>query len=99
MLYSLLLVLNVVSAIALVLMILLQRSETSVGGAFGGAAAGTQVRNPLAKPTAWVAFVFMASCIGTTLAGKGSGRDTSLVEQFSAGIEAPILTVEEETAE
>lgn len=82
MLYSLLLVLNVVSAIALVLLILLQRSETSVGGAFGGAASGTTVRNPLAKPTAWLAFIFMVSCLGTTLVGKGSGRSVSVTEQF-----------------
>jgi|GEM_PF-2176236 len=95
MLYSLLLVLNVVSAISLVLLILLQRSETSVGGAFGGGATGTQVRNPLAKPTAWLAAIFMLSCLGTTLAGKGTGRSASVTEQIETSV--PAVTEEAST--
>lgn len=87
MLQSLLVVLNIVSALSVVLLILLQRQDTSMGGAFGGGAnagAAPTVRNPLARPTAIAAAIFLASCLGLALVNKGAGKAQSLFDQAAA---------------
>ena len=49
----------------LILIILLQRQDSSGGGIIGGAnlGGGPVARNPLAKPTAWLAAIFMVNCV------------------------------------
>jgi preprotein translocase subunit SecG len=86
MLHSLLLLLNALVAIALVIVILLQRQDTALGGAFGGANLGASgvTRNPLARPTAILATVFMASSLLLAVLSTGQGRTHSVVDLTTA---------------
>lgn len=79
---SFLFVLNALVAAGLIVLILLQRSEGGAGGAFGGGSGGMQpiVRNPLAKPTAVLAAVFLANSLLIAYTQHGAGHVTSVME-------------------
>jgi preprotein translocase subunit SecG len=81
MLHNLLLLLNALVAVALVVVILLQRQDTALGGAFGGAnlGSGGVTRNPLARPTAILATIFMASSLLLAVLSAGQGQADSLI--------------------
>lgn len=96
---SVLFLINALVAVGLIILILLQRSEGGAGGAFGGGSGGMQpiVRNPLAKPTAVLAAVFLANCLLIAYTQHGAGHGTSVVEEHAApvpaeaGLPAPLL--------
>jgi preprotein translocase subunit SecG len=73
---SILLVVNTCVAVALVVLILLQKTDPAAGGMFGGAGGTTQtvVRNPLARPTAWLAATFMILSLAMAVLAKGGGK-------------------------
>jgi protein translocase SecG subunit len=73
---SILLVVNTCVAVALVVLILLQKTDPAAGGMFGGAGGTTQtvVRNPLARPTAWLAAAFMILSLAMAVLAKGGGK-------------------------
>lgn len=77
---SILLTINAIICVALVILILLQRSDTNSGGMFGGTG-GTQtiVRNPLAKPTAVLAALFLVFSLIAAYLNKGEGHATSVM--------------------
>lgn len=88
---SLLLTLNAVICVALIILILLQRSEAGSGGMFGGAGSGSQnvVRNPLAKPTAVLAGLFLLFSVLAAVLNKGEGHGSSvMVETHDAATPA-----------
>ena len=94
MLHTTLLILNAVLAVTLVLLILLQKQDTSGGGIMGGAnlGGGPVMRNPLAKPTAYVAAAFMANCVLLAVLSMGQGAETSVFEQVGTPVlEEPAL--------
>lgn len=88
---SLLLTLNALICVALILLILLQRSDPASGGMFGGAGGGGQpvVRNPLAKPTAILAALFLVFSIITAIINKGGIHGTTVMD--SAVESLPVL--------
>jgi preprotein translocase subunit SecG len=73
---------NALIAITLIIIILLQRSDPASGGAFGGMGNAGQpsMRNPLAKPTAILAAVFLVNCLVMAYASKGATSHTSVME-------------------
>lgn len=75
--FSILLVINTCVAVALIILILLQKTDPAAGGMFGGTGGGGQtvVRNPLARPTAWLAGTFMVLSLAMAVLGKGGGKD------------------------
>ena len=80
--YTFLLLINILSAVSLVGLILLQRSEGGLGAAFGGGNAmggATVRRNPLVRPTTLLALVFFGTCLGLAYVGAGQGAGTSVV--------------------
>ena len=74
---SILLVINTCVAVALIILILLQKTDPAAGGMFGGTSGGGQtvVRNPLARPTAWLAGAFMVLSLLMAVLAKGGGKD------------------------
>jgi preprotein translocase subunit SecG len=84
---STLLIIHTCVAVALVILILLQKTDPSSGGMFGGAGGGshTVVRNPLARPTAILAAVFMVLSLVLAVLGKGGGS-----QQGSVMVEAAL---------
>lgn len=78
---SILLVVNMVICVALIILILLQRSDPASGGMFGGAGGGNQpaLRNPLARPTAILAGLFLVFSVLTAVLNKGEGHGSSSV--------------------
>ena len=74
-----LLTLNVLICVALVILILLQRTDPSAGGMFGGTGgSGPVVRNPMAKPTAYLAGAFMLISLVIAYTSKGDGAHQSV---------------------
>lgn len=89
---AILFLLNALVAIGLIILILLQRTDSGAGGAFGGGSAGGQVniRNPLAKPTAILAGIFLVSSLIIAMLQHGAaGHGTSLID--SATTPAPAI--------
>ncbi len=85
----------------LVLAILLQKPDTSGGGIMGGANAGSGpvMRNPLVKPTAVLAALFMGSSLLLAVISTGSGRDESVFDAPEAATpteERPEATLDTE---
>lgn len=83
MLQNMLLLLNAVVAIALVIAIMLQRSDSSIGGAFGGGSTGevpSSANNPIAKATVWLAAIFMGSSLFLAYVSSGAGKSQSVVD-------------------
>lgn len=72
---SILLIINAVICVALIILILLQRTDPSAGGMFGGTggAGGPVIRNPLAKPTAYLAGLFLLLSLVMAYFAKGQG--------------------------
>lgn len=79
---SLLLVVNVLICVGLIILILLQRSDPASGGMFGGTGGGggAVVRNPLARPTAILAGLFLFLSLLLAYLNKGSTGHTSIME-------------------
>lgn len=79
---AILLVLNALVAVGLIILIMLQRNDPGTGGAFGGGSGGAQpvVRNPLAKPTAILAGIFLVSSLVIAYLAQGTGHGGSVVE-------------------
>jgi preprotein translocase subunit SecG len=75
--YTILIIIHVLVAIALILIVLLQTGKgASMGAAFGGGSSGTVFgsRGPagfLSKITAVAAIVFMFTCLGLNIANTG----------------------------
>ncbi len=88
---SILLVVNTCVAIALIVLILLQKTDPAAGGMFGGtsSAAQTVVRNPLARPTAWLAAAFMVLSLGMAVLAKGGGKEAAAGGSIMAEAELP----------
>lgn len=88
---SILLTLNALICVALIILILLQRSDPASGGMFGGAGGGGQpvVRNPLAKPTAILAALFLVFSIVTAVINKGGTHAPTVMDSAVAG--QPVL--------
>ena len=78
---SILLTLNAMICVALIILILLQRSDTSSGGMFGGAGGSAQpvIRNPLARPTAVLAGLFLVFSIATAMLNNGGSHAESVM--------------------
>ncbi len=74
---SILLIVNTCVAVALIVLILLQKTDPAAGGMFGGTGGGGQtvVRNPLARPTAYLAGAFMVLSLVMAVLAKGGGKD------------------------
>ena len=79
---SILLTLNALICVALIVLILLQRSDPASGGMFGGAGGGGQpvVRNPLAKPTAILAALFLLFSVLTAVINKGGHHVATVMD-------------------
>lgn len=88
---SILLTLNALICVALIILILLQRSDPASGGMFGGAGGGGQtvVRNPLAKPTAILAALFLVFSIVTAIINKGGHHASTVMDATVEG--QPVL--------
>ena len=73
---SILFTLNAIICVALIILILLQRSESSSGGVFGGTGGGggAVVRNPLARPTAILAGLFLLFSVLVAVLNKGGSH-------------------------
>lgn len=77
---SVLLIVNTCVTVALILLILLQKTDPSSGGMFGGTGSSqTVVRNPLAKPTAYLAALFMVLTLAVAFLNKGGEHHTGSV--------------------
>ncbi len=74
-------VLNVFVCVALIVLVLLQKSDPASGGMFGGAGGTTQtvVRNPLARPTAFLAAAFLILSLTMAYLNKGAGKESSVM--------------------
>jgi preprotein translocase subunit SecG len=93
---SLLLTINAIICVALIILILLQRSDPASGGMFGGTGGGggAVIRNPLARPTAFLALAFLVLSLLLAYLNKGSGHESSVME----GAAPAPLTVPVETS-
>ena len=91
---TVLLVIHVIIAIALVAVILLQRSEggaLGIGGGGGFMSARGQ-GNALTKATAILAACFLATSIGLTVLQSVTKSDTSIIEEIEKQEAAPTPT-------
>ncbi|RYG61547.1 MAG: preprotein translocase subunit SecG [Alphaproteobacteria bacterium] len=99
---SVLLILNAIICVMLIVIILLQRSETGTGGVFGGTGGGGQAiaRNPLARPTAILAGLFLLFSVVTAVINKGGnhGESVMLNTPADASLPAPVLMPESVSA-
>lgn len=88
---SILLTLNAIICVALIVLILLQRSDPASGGMFGGAGGSNSpvVRNPLAKPTAVLAALFLVFSLVLAYMNKGGSHEESVMAEHVN--EAPAL--------
>ncbi|MCP5404708.1 MAG: preprotein translocase subunit SecG [Pseudomonadaceae bacterium] len=88
---SILFLINAIVAVGLIILILLQRSEGGAGGAFGGGSGGMQpiVRNPLARPTAVLAAIFLINSLLIAYTQHGAGHAESVMAAHEAQAEAP----------
>lgn len=86
---SILLTLNALICVALIIIILLQRSDPASGGMFGGAGGGNQpvLRNPLARPTAILAALFLVFSVAAAVMNKGGSHAGSVMAE-GAPVEA-----------
>jgi protein translocase SecG subunit len=76
-----LLFVNAVVGILLIILILLQRSDPAAGGMFGGSGASSVVvRNPLARPTAILAAIFLLNCVVVAYAGQHGKHSASVMD-------------------
>jgi preprotein translocase subunit SecG len=91
-----LLVVHLLVAIALVGVILLQRSEGGAlgigGGTGGGLMTGRAAGNLLTRATAILVTVFFLTSLGLALMANGNSRPSSLMNQPASGTMAPAPT-------
>ena len=92
MLADILLVLNIIVAVLLVLVILVQRSEGGMG-ALGGEGSGALMgggssQNPLTKVTVVLTAVFLVSSLWLAIETAGDARSTSVLDTVEA---APVV--------
>lgn len=83
---------NAVVGVVLIILILLQRSDPAAGGVFGGSGGNSVVvRNPLAKPTAILAAVFLVICLLVAFGGQhGHGSASVMAGTEEAPAAAPV---------
>lgn len=82
---ALLLLINALVALAMVILILLQRTDASAGGVFGGSGSNQPVvRNPLARPTAILAGIFLVNCVVLAYVGHHGTTSSSVMAEVPA---------------
>lgn len=87
-----LLVIHLLIAIALVGVILLQRSEggaLGIGGSGGGVMSGRSAGNLLTRITAILAAAFFVTSLGLALMSNHKGKSGSIMDEAPAGTSAP----------
>ena len=92
MIQHILLLADALIAIALVLVILLQRQDSSGGGIMGGANMGASpvMRNPLAKATAYLGTAFMGISLFLAYLSSGQGKAESIFDAVGV-MEPPVV--------
>ena len=84
---TVLLVIHLMIALALIVMILLQRSEGGAlgmgGGGGGGLMSGRGVANLLTRTTAYLAAAFFATSITLAILAKSNRTPTSILDKLS----------------
>ncbi len=91
---TLILVIHVIVALALISVVLLQRSEGGAlgiggGGGGGGMMSGRGTANLLTRATAVLAAVFMLTSMALTILATGASRPPSILEGAPPPVEAP----------
>ncbi len=91
---TLLLVIHVFVALAMISVVLLQRSEGGAlgiggGGGGGGLMSGRGSANLLTRATAVLAAVFMLTSMALTILATGASRPPSILEGAPPPVEAP----------
>jgi len=87
---TVLLVIHVMIAIALIAVVLLQRSEggaLGIGGGGGGFMTGRSAGNALTKTTAVLAAAFFATSLTLTLLARNTGTPTSIFNQAGTPVQ------------
>jgi protein translocase SecG subunit len=92
---AILLLANALIAVAMIILILLQRNDPAAGGIFGGGS-GSQpvIRNPLARPTAFLAALFLLNCIVIAVFTRGHEAQNTVMaapEAAGAGAVSPTM--------
>jgi len=90
---NVLLVVHLLIAVALVGVILLQRSEggaLGIGGGGGGLMTGRAAGNLLTRATAILVALFFASSLGLALIDNSRGKAVSPISQIPASAGAPV---------
>ena len=98
---SLLMLLNAIAAVFLVIVILLQRSDDGLGGAFGAGGStslmsGADAKQALTKTTAVLAIIFMGSSLVLAMLTVNKGDAKSVISadtvvEEKAAVPAPSL--------
>lgn len=97
--YTVLVIVQVLAAVALVGLILLQQGKgADAGAAFGSGASGTVfgsrgAANFLSRTTAWLAAVFFAVSLALAYLVHGRATSGSIVDQMAAKPAAPAVTL------
>lgn len=93
---TVLLLIHLMIAVALVALVLMQRSEGGAlgigGGGGGGFLTGRGTANLLTRATAMLAAAFFVTSVLLTLAAKQSGTSGSVFDRTPAGAPAPAAT-------
>jgi preprotein translocase subunit SecG len=94
---NVLLVIHLLIAVALVGVILLQRSEggaLGIGGGGGGLMSGRAAGNLLTRSTAILAALFFLTSLGLALIANSRSKPSSLMNQAPAGMSQPAKPAE-----
>lgn len=86
-----LLVVHLLLALALVSVILMQRSEggaLGIGGGPGGMMSARGAANLLTKATGWLAVAFLATSMGLAILARGGQVDRTVLDEAPIGEEA-----------
>jgi preprotein translocase subunit SecG len=92
---TVLLVIHLLVALAMIGVVLLQRSEGGAlgmgggGGGMGGFLTGRGTANLLTRATAVLAAVFMVTSLSLTLLSGGAPEPTSIIDEMPTGAPAP----------
>ncbi len=94
---TVLLVIHLMIALALIVMILLQRSEGGAlgmggGGAGGGMMSGRSAANMLTRTTGYLAAIFFATSITLAILAKSDRTPTSILDTLSPT--GPVKTID-----
>ncbi|MEQ9144698.1 MAG: preprotein translocase subunit SecG [Parvibaculaceae bacterium] len=96
---TILLVIHLMIAVALVATILLQRSEggaLGIGGGGGGMVSNRGAGNLLTRTSAILAGLFFLTSIGLTLLAKEDSRSSSILDTVPEETAAPVVPGEED---